>query len=78
MNRELLKQDEKSLLEITAGDLIPELVANGKLAQVKQAAFYWYDTEAKQPFQVQIIVTRDENDFLEPFEIEELTKHNAG
>lgn len=72
-NREKLNDQEKTLLEITAGDLIPQLRENKKLIHVKQMAYGYYDKETKEEWQVQVLITRSVPDFLEFLEVEEMS-----
>jgi hypothetical protein len=72
MARQELNQNEKDLLNFSAGDLIPMLEENTELSHVKQKAFDYYDSKAKQIYQVQVTVTRNESDFLEDFQTEEM------
>lgn len=64
-------QEEKHLLELGAKKLVGMLTEVPKTAQLKEMAMGYYSEETKEHFQVQIVVTRTESDFLEPFEIEE-------
>lgn len=68
-----LDANSKLLLEFSAGDLIPMLSENKKLHHVKQVAFHHYNNETKEHYQVQVLVTRNESDFLQEFETEEMT-----
>lgn len=70
-----LNNDEKSLLEISAKELIPMLSEKKKLTHVKQVAFEYYSEQTDEIFQVQVLVTRDESDFLEPFTTEEMSNY---
>lgn len=69
--RKKLRQTEKDLLEFSAGDLIPMLENDKKLLHVRQGAFEHYSAGGEL-FQVHVIVTRNESDFLEPFQTEEM------
>lgn len=73
MKRQQLNQNEKDLLNFSAGDLIPMLKDNSDLSHVKQKAFEYYDSDAKEYYQIQVVVTRNESDFLEDFQTEEMT-----
>lgn len=73
IQRKELNESEKSLLMFSAGDLIPMLQDNRDLLHVKQGAFDCYIPETGETYQVQVTVTRDQNDFLEPFETEEMS-----
>lgn len=75
MNKELSK-DEKSLLEISVKDLIKRLTENSRIAYVKQSAFDYWSKESIEQFQIQVTVTREESDFLDPFQTEECTTLN--
>jgi hypothetical protein len=66
-----LNQNEKDLLQFSAGDMIPMLEGNRKLHHVKQTAFQHYCNKTKEIFQVQVTVTRRKPDFLEFFTTEE-------
>lgn len=72
-----LTESSKNLLNFTAGDLIPLLEKKTKLTHVKQQAFEYYSATTKELFQVHITVTRDETDFLEFLEVEEMTTHKS-
>lgn len=74
--REELLKHCKNLLEFSAGDLIPMLDQNKKLLHVKQCAFEHYSKNNKQTYQVQVIVTRNESDFLDPFTTEEMSGYS--
>lgn len=69
-NRLEIRQTQKDLLIMSAGDLIPLLEASPKTLSVKQVSFQHYCAETKEFFQVQIIVTREEDDFLDPGHVE--------
>jgi hypothetical protein len=71
-----LNESEKSLLLFSAGDLIPMLQGNKELVHVKQGAYDYYDSASKETFQVQVTVTRRTDDFLEPFQTEEMKMYN--
>lgn len=71
-NRLELRQSEKDLLQFSAGDLIPMLEAEKNLAHVKQTAYRYYSPKTKEYFDVQVTVTRNKSDFLEPFTTEEM------
>jgi hypothetical protein len=72
-----LRKTEKDLLQFSAGDLIPRLEEKPNLHHVKQTAFQYYCEKTKEFFQVQVIVTRNESDFLEDFVTEEMSKYGA-
>lgn len=57
--------------------MLPMLIENPKLLHVKQAPFGIYNKERSEFFQVQVILTRDSNSFLDAFETEELTAYNS-
>jgi hypothetical protein len=76
MSRELSK-NEKDLLEISAKELTQMLTYNKDLSHVKQMAYGYYSNETKEEFQVQILVTRHENDFLEAFQTEEMSEYKG-
>lgn len=67
-----LKATETALLDVTTRDLVPMLNKDQKLRHVRQMAFEFYDKELKQEYQVHVLVTRDRDDFLEPFQTEEM------
>ena len=71
--RQELTQTCKNLLEYSAGDLIPILAANKNLLHVKQSGFDFYNKETEEHYQVQVLVTRNESDFLEAFETLEMS-----
>lgn len=77
MERLELNQSEKDLLLFSAGDLIPMLKDNEELDHVKQTAFEHYDADSKQTYHVQVTVTRNESDFLEPFQTEEMKNYGG-
>ena len=70
---EKLSEDQKKLLEIGAIDLIKNLSEQPSLCHVRQMAFDHYRSETGEQFQIQITVTRDETDFLEFLQIEEMS-----
>lgn len=72
-----LRQTEKDLLQFSAGDLIPMLQEKTKLHHVKQTAFQHYCEMTKEFFQVQVIVTRNESDFLDDFVTEEMSGYSS-
>lgn len=72
-----LRQTEKDLLQFSAGDLIPMLEEKTKLHHVKQTAFQHYCEKTKEFFQVQVIVTRNESDFLDDFVTEEMSEYGS-
>lgn len=74
-NRVQLDKSAKDLLEYTAGDLIPKLGADKELHHVKQSAFDYYNEKTKEHYQVQVLVTRCESDFLEFLQVEEMTAY---
>lgn len=76
MKRVKLDKSAKDLLEFVAGDLIPMLSASPDLQHVKQSAFDHYNPETKEHYQVQILVTRHEGDFLEFMQTEEMSAYN--
>ena len=67
-----LRKTEKDLLEFSAGDLIPMLENDKKAIHYKQTAFIYYSEKRKEIFEVQVTVTRHVNNFLEPFQIEQM------
>lgn len=67
-----LKATETALLDVTVRDLVPELTKMPTLRHVRQMAFEYYDPELNQNYQVHVLVTRDQDDFLEPFQTEEM------
>ena len=76
-DRAQLDRNSKDLLGISAGDLIPMLSKNPKLQHVKQSAFDYYNAETKEHFQVQVIVTRHKDDFLEFLQTEEMSAYGS-
>lgn len=70
MSNVTLKPDQKELLKIVSRDTIEEIISIPNIRSVKQLAFELYSKETKEHLQVQIVVTRDETDFLEPFQSE--------
>ncbi|HRH68871.1 MAG TPA: hypothetical protein PLB89_05120 [Flavobacteriales bacterium] len=68
-----LRQTELDLLEVSARDLIPAISANTELKHVREMAFEYYDKKLEQHYQVHVMVTRDADDFLEPFQTEEMS-----
>lgn len=52
--------------------MISALSGNSELSHVKQMAFGYYNSEQKEHYQVQVTVTRREDDFLDDFEVEEM------
>jgi len=72
-----LTQSCKDLLQYSAGDLIPMLAANKKLLHVRQNAFVWYNPYTKEEYQVHVTVTRNESDFLEAFQTEEMSTYGS-
>lgn len=70
-----LNKSETTLLDVTTRDLIPALIANPDLIHVKQSAFDYYSPDTKEHFQVQVTVTRNEADFLEFLQIEEMSNY---
>lgn len=67
----------KDLLDFSAGYLIPMLEKNESLTHVKQQAFDYYSPKTKEIYQVQVTVTRQESDFLEPFQTEEMSEYDG-
>lgn len=45
------------------------------VCHVKQLAYGHVDLETNETYQVQVIVTRDHDEFLEPFDIEEMRNY---
>ena len=72
-----LDKNSKDLLEFSAGDLIPVLAKNKKLHHVKMSAFDYYNPETKEQYQVQVLVTRNENDFLGFLQTEEMSEYGS-
>lgn len=72
-----LDKNSKDLLEFSAGDLIPALAKNKKLTHVKMSAFDYYNPETKEQYQVQVLVTRNENDFLGFLQTEEMSEYGS-
>lgn len=71
-NRLPLNDTQKALLQFSAGDLIPMLKEQPDQRHVRQMAFEHYDADTKQFWQVHVLVTRYQDDFLEPFQTEEM------
>lgn len=67
--------NEKLLLQYSAGDLIPMLADNKKLLHVRQSSFDYYNKETEEHFQVHVMVTRDEKDFLDFLQTEEMSRY---
>lgn len=65
------------LLTYSAGDLIPKLEADQELVHVKMQAFDYYNPKTGETYQVQVTVTRDENDFLGFMEVEEMSNYSG-
>lgn len=72
--RELTKV-EKDLLEGSTKKLLEYLEDEEDVIHFKEMAFGYYSNKTKEEFQVQIIVTRNNSDFLEAFEIEEMKSY---
>lgn len=72
-----LDQNSKDLLEFSAGDLIPALAKNMKLQHVRMMAFGHYNEQTKEHFQVHVLVTRDESDFLDFLQVEEMSAYGS-
>ena len=68
-----LSQNKKALLKGTVKDLLASIVYNEELSHVRQSAFDSFITETKEQVQVHVIVTRNQNDFLDFLETEEMT-----
>ena len=64
-----LGNSEKQLLEISAKDLLKQLNDIKKAHHVKQKAFQFL-LDNDEEVQVQVIVTRCEDDFLDDFQTE--------
>lgn len=71
-----INKTNKTLLEISASELIPMLSANKTLIAVKQGAFDYFNKETEEHFQVQVVVTRRQSDFIEAFVTEETVGGN--
>ena len=69
-----LTNNQKLILESIATKLIPSLKEDTEICHVREMAFGHYSKETDEHFQIQVTVTRDESDFLDPFEVEEMTK----
>ena len=74
MKIELL-QPAKDLLISSSKDLIEKLNENNEASYVKQKAFQ-YLLDNGEKVQVQVMVTREEDDFLDDFVTEEMTNIN--
>lgn len=66
---------EIDLLVISSKDLIQKLVESPNHCSVKQCAFHHPNSQNNELFQVQVIVTRAESDFLEDFQTEYMSNH---
>ena len=79
MSKEIveLTQSCKDLLQYSAGDLIPMLASDKKLQHVRQSAFEYYNPETKEHYQVHVLVTRHESDFLEAFQTEKMSAYGS-
>jgi hypothetical protein len=67
-----LKQSEIELLKMSASALIAHLKEWKDLLHAKQTAYEFYCRETNETFHVQVSVTRDETEFLDAFQTEEL------
>lgn len=72
--RELTKSCT-DLLEFSAGDLIPMLAKDKTLMHVRQSAFNYYNQDTNEHYQVHVLVTRDESDFIEFLQTEEMRNY---
>lgn len=68
----ILRNWNKSMLELAAIRLIPIIIKGKHLLHVKQTAFEYFDKNSSEILQIQITVTRDTSSFLEDLETEEL------
>ena len=65
-----ISDSERTLLEISAKEMIKELNENKELCSAKQMVF-GFVLDNEEEVQVQVNVTRCKDDFLEPFCTEE-------
>jgi hypothetical protein len=65
-----LSDDEKALLLGAPRALITELIDHPSSLHIRSHAFDYYCDETKEMYQVQVVVTRVEDHFLKPFEME--------
>lgn len=74
MNKKIisLKPDEIKLLQISAAELCVMLEEKPELSHVKQNAYTYWSEKEKAEYQVQVTVTRRQDDFLEDFQTEEM------
>ena len=70
-----IRDSERTLLEVSAKDLIKQLNENVDIRSAKQMAF-GFVLDRKEEVQIQVVVTRCKNDFLEPFCTEETVNEN--
>lgn len=66
-----LSDVDKILLQTVASELLHKLAVEEKEAlHVKGCAFGFYEGKNKEEYQVQVLVTRCQKDFLDPFQTE--------
>jgi hypothetical protein len=70
MSEQELNKDQLELLNLIAKDTIKDLDNVPDIRSSRQLAFEYFSKETKEIFQVQIVVSRDESDRLEPFQSE--------
>lgn len=68
-----INETNVSLLAISAGEMLAELPMRPELRHLRQNAFDYYNENTKEYYQVHVTVTRDEGDFLEAFQTEEMS-----
>ncbi|SEI39702.1 hypothetical protein SAMN05216327_101220 [Dyadobacter sp. SG02] len=68
----MLRENQEILLKQTVINLLKEIQdpANSELLHMRQSAFDMFLPETNDSVQVQVTVTRDENDFLDFLETE--------
>ncbi len=76
-NRIKIDDTSVDLLKMVTVSLITELSEEKESCQVKSQAFGYWNKDTEEEFQIQVIVTRDESDFIEHFTVEHLKKYNG-
>jgi len=69
-NKMKITETQSELLHRSVKELVKELSANADFSQVKQMAFGYYNQPTKENFEIQITVTRIEDDFMDPISVE--------
>ncbi len=59
---------EIDLLRISAKELCEVLLKNPQISTVQQSAYRFYTGDDNPEFEVQVTVTRNENNFIRPLE----------